>query len=168
MLAASARFRAYFAAPLFSEMEREYNVSVVARLEKYIDVFLPQRDGGLLMQYVKEGVGPDRAGRLIFEKDLMAMQSADALIAVLDGSTIDEGVAFEIGYMFALGKICVALQTDVRRALPTGNNPMIGSSISSVFQNIADLVDWARHAHLEPSLRDGTDVGLGDQFNVSN
>jgi hypothetical protein len=57
------RICAYFAAPLFNEMERGYNNHVTRQLEEYVDVFLPQRDGGLLMQYVKEGISPDGAVR---------------------------------------------------------------------------------------------------------
>src|SRR5688500_11787551 len=119
------RLRAYFAAPLFNQMERAFNADVVRQIEDRVDVFLPQRDGGLLMNYVKDGIRPDNAAKLIFENDLRAMENADLLVAVLDGSNIDEGVAFEIGFMYAMRKTCVGLQTDVRRALPTGNNPMI-------------------------------------------
>jgi nucleoside 2-deoxyribosyltransferase len=152
----AARFRAYFAAPLFNEMERNHNSRIVEQLEAYVDVFLPQRDGGLMMQHVKGGMSPDRAANLIFEKDRLAMASADILIAILDGSNVDEGVAFEIGYMFALGKFCVALQTDVRRALPTGNNPMIGSAMRFVFQTIRELVDWIEQLSQEREARDST------------
>jgi nucleoside 2-deoxyribosyltransferase len=134
-------------------MERGFNIDVCTKLEPFIDVFLPQRDGGLLMQKVKEGVSPDLAGRAIFDTDLQAMRHADFLIAVLDGSSIDEGVAFEAGYMFALGKTCVALQTDVRRALPTGNNPMIESSMTQIFQSVPDLVVWANDQHEGLHLR---------------
>lgn len=140
------RIMAYFAAPLFNEMERNYNWQVTKQLEAYIDVFLPQRDGGLLMQHVKEGMSSDVAAKLIFGKDLSAIQEAELLIAVLDGNSVDEGVAFEIGYMFATGGVCVALQTDVRRALPTGNNPMIGGAMTAVFQSVADLVDWVKRS----------------------
>jgi nucleoside 2-deoxyribosyltransferase len=136
-------------------MERNFNASVARQLEEHIDLFLPQRDGGLLMRHVKEGMSPDRAAQVIFETDLTAMETADLLIAVLDGSTIDEGVAFETGYMFALGKVCVGLQTDVRRALPTGNNPMIARPMRCVFQTVAELVDWARQLNSESHLLDG-------------
>jgi nucleoside 2-deoxyribosyltransferase len=131
-------------------MERNYNLAITAQLERYLDIFLPQRDGGLMMNRVKEGVSPDRAAREIFEIDLNAMKGATFLIALLDGSTIDEGVAFEIGYMFSLGKPCVGLQTDFRRALPTGNNPMIGSSMLSVFQSVSDLISWAQQVSEMP------------------
>jgi nucleoside 2-deoxyribosyltransferase len=149
-----ARLQAYFAAPLFNEMERNYNTSIVERLETYVSIFLPQRDGGLMMQYVKYGVSPDRAATLVFEKDLSAMAAADFIIAILDGSNIDEGVAFEIGYMFALGKPCIGLQTDVRRALPTGNNPMISSALRCVFQSVSELVDWIRQFSLDQASRE--------------
>jgi nucleoside 2-deoxyribosyltransferase len=149
MLAGQSRLRAYFAAPLFNEMERDFNLRVVTQLEKDIEVFLPQRDGGLLMQHVKEGASPDQAGRLIFENDIRAMRHSHVLIAVLDGGAIDEGVAFEIGYMFAIGRTCVGLQTDVRRALPTGNNPMIGTAMTQIFLSVADLVDWMSQRKLE-------------------
>jgi nucleoside 2-deoxyribosyltransferase len=152
MSVALNRPRAYFAAPLFNEMERSFNSAVVAQLEHHVDIFLPQRDGGLLMNHVKDGVSPDRAAKTIFDNDLSAMIAADFLIAVLDGATVDEGVAFETGYMFALGKTCIALQTDVRRALPTGNNPMIASSMSFVFQSIIELIDWVKQFSGEPEF----------------
>jgi hypothetical protein len=131
-------------------MERNHNMDITSRLEKHIDVFLPQRDGGLMMNHVRDGMSPDRAAHLVFEKDLSAMEHADVLIALLDGSTIDEGVAFETGYMFALRKTCVGLQTDVRRALPTGNNPMIGCSMQPIFQSVLELVEWALQLSEQP------------------
>jgi nucleoside 2-deoxyribosyltransferase len=151
------RLRAYFAAPLFNEMERDFNLRIVAQLERFVDVFLPQRDGGLLMQLVKEGASPDRAGRTIFENDIRAMRNSHFLIAVLDGSAIDEGVAFETGYMFAIGRACVGLQTDVRRALPTGNNPMIGAAMTQIFLSVADLVDWTSWQKVDLHSRVDTD-----------
>jgi nucleoside 2-deoxyribosyltransferase len=84
----------------------------------------------------------------VFENDRAAIDSADFLIAVLDGAGIDEGVAFEIGYAFGLGKHCVGLQTDMRRALPTGNNPMIGRSLQMIFGSRDELISWvADHSH---------------------
>jgi nucleoside 2-deoxyribosyltransferase len=137
--------RAYFAAPLFNEMERRYNLEVVERIENCLDVFLPQRDGGLLVKLVNEGLSVDAAERSIFEKDLSAIEAADIVISVLDGAHIDEGVAFELGFAFALGKPCVGLQTDARRQLPTGNNPMLNRSLSPIFQTQDHLLEWLQH-----------------------
>lgn len=90
----------------------------------------------------KEGISVEVAEQRIFEQDLAAIEGSDLLVAVLDGAHIDEGVAFETGYAFALGKVCVGLQTDGRRALPTGNNPMIGRSITVVCHSRKELIDW--------------------------
>jgi nucleoside 2-deoxyribosyltransferase len=136
------RMRAYFASPLFNEMERRFNSEVTQEIEKYLNVFLPQRDGGLLVKQVNDGVPVDLAERRIFEQDLAAIEASDLLIAVLDGAHIDEGVAFETGYAFAVGKPCVGLQTDGRRALPTGNNPMLSKSIAVVCQSRSELISW--------------------------
>jgi nucleoside 2-deoxyribosyltransferase len=144
-MTSSERMRSYFAAPLFNEMERRYNSEIVGEIEKFMNVFLPQRDGGLLVKLVNEGMPIQAAEQKVFEKDLAAIESADLIIAVLDGSHVDEGVAFEIGYAFALGKPCVGLQTDARRLLPTGNNPMIGRSLSFVCLSPQHLFEWVQH-----------------------
>jgi nucleoside 2-deoxyribosyltransferase len=144
--------RSYFAAPLFNEMERRFNLEIVSDLEKNVEVFLPQRDGGLLVKLVNEGLTVQTAEQTIFEKDLAAIESSDLVIAVLDGGHIDEGVAFEIGYAFALGKTCVGFQTDARRVLPTGNNPMIGRSLSFICQTRQHLLDWVENFYLSKPL----------------
>jgi nucleoside 2-deoxyribosyltransferase len=151
-MSAERRRRSYFAAPLFNEMERRYNLDIVSELEKSVEVFLPQRDGGLLVKLVNEGLAVQAAEQRIFEDDLAAIEHSDFVIAILDGGHIDEGVAFEIGYAFALGKPCVGFQTDARRALPTGNNPMIGRSLSLICQTRQHLVDWVQNfASSEPA-----------------
>lgn len=36
----------YLAGPLFSDAERTFNVMLASSLENWVDVYLPQRDGG--------------------------------------------------------------------------------------------------------------------------
>lgn len=132
----------YLAAPLFNEMERGLNARLCELLHPYAQVFLPQRDGELLVELTATGIQPDIAERRVFENDVRAMRQSDLLIAILDGSHIDEGVAFEIGFVNGLGKQCIAYQSDVRRALPTGNNPMISQGITRNFAQMRDLVSW--------------------------
>lgn len=136
--------RLYLASPLFTPRERDFNVELKESLRSAFDVYLPQEDGLLLADLVKQGIDVPVAEKMVFDADIASMSEVDALLAVLDGATVDEGVAFEIGYVHALGKTCVALQTDIRRQLPTGNNPMIGCSISQYFEDVDSLILWAR------------------------
>lgn len=138
------KWRLYFAAPLFNDMERRFNHELACQLEEFFDVFLPQRDGGLMAEMINAGVQPQVAARNVFQMDINALNLSDVLVIVLDGRTVDEGAAFELGYAHALGKPCYALQTDVRRLLSTGNNPMIDSCLERTFQSVDELLVWAR------------------------
>lgn len=134
---------AYFAAPLFSEGELQFNQQIVNKLEKHIDVFLPQRDGGKLTDLLARGVSRSAAYRSIFDRDVEAIRSSDVLIIVLDGRAVDEGAAFELGFAHALGKVCVALDTDPRKLFPAGHNPMIEVPLQALFRTVHELETWA-------------------------
>lgn len=136
------RRKAYLAGPLFSDAERSFNELVTDKLINSMDVYLPQRDGGLMSDMVRDGVAPHVAACRVFRRDLDAIHDCDVLIAILDGQTIDEGVAFELGIAFAHSKRCVGLQTDSRRLAAWGNNPMITGALEAVFASIDELVNW--------------------------
>jgi nucleoside 2-deoxyribosyltransferase len=137
----------YLAAPLFNERERDFNKSLAALLKTNCDVFLPQRDGLLLAELLASGMPPNVAETRIFERDRLALMECEMLVAVLDGAHIDEGVAFEIGFAHARGCLCLGLQSDSRRALPSGNNPMIGRALSSIFASTHDLTAFISLEH---------------------
>lgn len=109
--------RVYFAAPLFSEAELEYNRRLTERLEEAgHDVFLPQRDGIEIEQlYEKEGI-EDTADVMqeIYRIDRDAVYEADVLTALLDGQVPDEGVAVEMGIASENDIPVIALKTDRR------------------------------------------------------
>ncbi|MGE6662711.1 nucleoside 2-deoxyribosyltransferase [Pseudomonas sp. NPDC077408] len=132
----------YLAAPLFNDMELEYNLKLKSRLDVFFDVFLPQQDGLLLRSMVDSGVSIDTAERLVFDADIQAIRDADIVLAVLNGAHLDEGVAFELGFGFAIGKRCIGLKSDVRQCLPTGSNPMISQGCERIFNIEDDLVRW--------------------------
>ena len=138
----------YLAAPLFSEAELSFNSCLTNRLEKVVDVYLPQRDGGRLVDLIGEGVTPKHAYTCIFERDMEALRECDALVIVLDGRTVDEGAAFELGIAYSYRKPCVGYQSDPRRLLPVGNNPMIECALETVFDDAAHLAEWARRLSL--------------------
>ena len=130
--------RIYFAALLFSQAEREFNVKVTKILrENGFDVFLPQEYSGDI-----DVPDTDEKRRKLltgfFTKDIEAIESSDVLLIVLDGRVPDEGACFELGYAYASGKICVGLKTDSRVSEMGTDNAMI---VGSLGDNIATDID---------------------------
>lgn len=132
----------YFASPLFTETERKFNAEVAGKVEDYFDVFLPQRDGLLIPGEKIEREMYSEIKQKVFSGDISAINRCNFFLAVLDGRTIDEGVAFELGYAFAKGKTCVSLRTDPRQLAEWGNNPMITQAVSEAFSTIDELYNW--------------------------
>ncbi len=138
------KLKVYLAGPLFSDAERTFNERLCRRIANFVDVYLPQRDGGLMSDMIQKGVPNHIASLRVFKCDMSAIHQADYLIAILDGRSIDEGVAFELGIAFSHSKRCIGLQTDSRRLASWGNNPMITGALEIVFESVEDLVDWLK------------------------
>jgi nucleoside 2-deoxyribosyltransferase len=65
-------------------------------------------------------------------KDLKLVDECDFLLAVLDGSDVDSGVALEIGYAYVKGKKMIGYRSDTRQSgdmPPLKVNVMIGDCI---------------------------------------
>lgn len=154
------RKQIYIAAPLFNERECEYNRKIRDLLISKFNVFLPQEDGLLLEDLVANGMEKNAAEKIIFEADISAIKDSDIIVAILDGANIDEGVAFELGFCRALEKVCVGLQTDVRRQLLTGNNPMISQSCLAIFDSIKELHRWLTVKYVTPNCLTKRPTGL--------
>jgi nucleoside 2-deoxyribosyltransferase len=136
----------YVAGPLFSEGELEFNRRLSNRLGRYFRVYLPQRDGILLASVARSTRSHQRIPKAagdIFRADVAAIRNSDVLLIVLDGRAVDEGAAFELGFAHAVGLNCYGLQTDPRRLLPYGNNPMISGALIRVFASLDELTTWA-------------------------
>lgn len=124
--------KVYFAAPLFNEAEKAFNVQLAAVLEEAgYEVFLPQRDGfeaAMLFDLTQA-----QKSKMIFDLDIGALEKADVLFMVLDGRIPDEGACVELGYAFAKGKPCYAIKTDVRAAeLDLELNPMLAECFRTI------------------------------------
>ena len=145
------RPRIYLAGPLFSLAERTFNHNLKKMLTPYFDVYLPQEDGGLIVNMIKAGLPPKLASQKVFDIDIRAMNECDVVLIILDGRTIDEGAAFELGFAHAKGKPCYGLKTDFRQLLATGNNPMIDGPLEQTFESIEELLDWAKSYHKQKS-----------------
>ncbi len=104
----------YFAGPLFTPYERAFIDECAAMLRADgFEVFVPHEH--------ELAIDVDVTAALIFSKDRPGIEGADAMLAILDGPSVDDGTACEIG-MFA--ELCrsggehyrgiVAITTDIR------------------------------------------------------
>lgn len=144
----------YLAGPLFSQAELQFNQGLKELLSRFFDVYLPQEDGQLLVNLLKDGVPLGAAKKSIFSHDMAALENSDILLILLDGRTVDEGAVFELGVAFSMGKKCVGFQTDPRRLLPSGNNPMIDCALGRLIHSHEDLIGWAKDEHATGTKRD--------------
>lgn len=144
----------YFAAPLFSQAELEFNRELTARFEDDgYDVFLPQRDGieNLDVYAEQENLeGMEEVMMEIFEIDRDAVLESDILIAILDGQVPDEGVAIEMGIAYENDIPIIGLKTD-RRIFAENEplNAMIWGVMSEYTEDVDEffeLVDEYRDA----------------------
>lgn len=103
----------YFASPLFTEMEQTYNSAIVTKLRQAfseeVEIYLPQENAAINDK-------SNYANSIqIAEGDNAHLEKADILIAILDGVTIDAGVASEIGYFYSMNKPIIGVYSDIRQ-----------------------------------------------------
>ena len=125
----------YFAGPLFSQAEKDYNLKLAKLLEDHgYKVFLPQRDGFEAAQLT--GKSEEELTKMIFEKDVSEILKADIVFMVLDGRIPDEGACVELGIAYANNKRCYGVKTDTRSAeMHLDLNPMIAGCFKKIFKN---------------------------------
>jgi nucleoside 2-deoxyribosyltransferase len=132
--------RVYLAAPLFTEAERAFNLVLARALEaEGHQVYLPQGA-------TPETEAADRTTRT-FYANLAALRRADAVVAVCDGSQVDDGTAWEIGYAYGKNIQIFALRTDARIVQRADEpiNLMILESLSELSPTIEQLVHAIRY-----------------------
>jgi len=124
--------RIYFAGPLFSAAERDWNVAFAAALrDAGHDVFLPQ----------EQEPGKDAPG--IFATDVGGIDWAEGLVAIMDGADPDSGTCWEVGYAYKKKPI-VLVRTDLRRNAGSGGsgyNPMLTESATARVDAVAAPLD---------------------------
>ena len=129
--------RVYVAGPLFSEAERAWLDALAARLRaEGFDCFVPHENFPELADVTLEQV---------YRIDSEGLQSANALVAWLDGPIVDDGTACEIGMFAELARSggdhyrrIVAITTDIRlerrragNVVGGGMNLFVGGAIES-------------------------------------
>ncbi|WP_414838960.1 nucleoside 2-deoxyribosyltransferase [Carnobacterium sp. TMP28] len=104
--------KAYFASPLFSEMELMYNQYLVRKIRELypeLELYVPQEQ----MEINDKSAYADSI--MIAKMDTEQLVSSQLMIAVLDGVSIDVGVATEIGVAYQAGIPIIGLYTDSRQ-----------------------------------------------------
>lgn len=139
----------YFAAPLFCQAEKAFNLILAERLEeKGFSVFLPQRDGIESNKPPYNTLSNEERQKTIFTTDRDKVLQADIFLIVLDGRVPDEGACVELGIAYGQkhlaqrDKLLIGLQTDSRAALPEIKlNAMVFGSLDYVVDNENDLIN---------------------------
>ena len=103
----------YLAGSIFTPYERAFLDDCATRMRaEGFDVFVPHEQTHL--------IGVDVTAEAVFAADARGVVDADAVLAVLDGPSVDDGTACEIGLFYGLKqhdperKGVVGLLTDLR------------------------------------------------------
>jgi hypothetical protein len=140
----------YFAAPLFCQAERAFNLQLTLELEKQgFTVFLPQRDGIESNKPPYNEMTSDQICQAIFLADRDKIHESDIFLFILDGRVPDEGACVALGIAYSQkvllkqDKLLVGLHTDMRGAFPVLGfklNPMIYSAFDHIAENENELI----------------------------
>jgi len=130
----------YLAGPLFTLAEQTWLRGLKATLMKQgHEVCWP-------LELFKDGQistwGPT-APRRIMERCRDALDKCDLVVAWIDGTQVDDGTAWEVGYAYAHSKPIHGLRTDFRQGGDTPHsivNAMIEGSCQTISRSVADLL----------------------------
>lgn len=121
--------RVYIAGPLFSKAERKWLREVISHLKQRLDV-------EIYWSWEKQGK-QNLSLKEIFEVCRHGLDISDAMVAILDGSQVDDGTAWEIGYFYAQKKgPIIGLRTDLRNA---GETPI--SRVNAMIEGCCNITD---------------------------
>lgn len=120
----------YFAGPMFAKSDLLYNEMLVKKIRELspeITVYLPQEN---------EAINDKTAyadSQIIALADTEKVLESDLMIALLDGPTIDAGVASEIGVAYAKNIPVLGLYTDTRQQ--GGTHPKKLAALQDLAEN---------------------------------
>lgn len=120
----------YFAAPLFAKSDLMYNAALVQEIRlKYPEaiVYLPQENGEINDKTAYAD------SKMIALADTKKVLESDLMIALLDGTVIDPGVASEVGIAYAKKIPVLGLYTDSRQQ--GGDNQKKLAALRTVAEN---------------------------------
>jgi nucleoside 2-deoxyribosyltransferase len=132
--------RVYFAAPLFTQGEWLWNLSLAEALRNLgLNIILPQSSAEPML---KGGQAFDADG--LFSTNIAEIERADVVLAVLDQADPDSGTCWECGYAYKAGRPLIGLRTDFRPAGDDSSRPvnlMLGRSCKEFVALQPDKID---------------------------
>ena len=126
--------RVYLAASLFTQLERVWNRTLAAAIERAYPkarVTLPQDIK------IRGDYADPRNNAHLFARCIEGIDRADVVLAVVDGAEVDSGTSWEMGYAYAKGKPVVGLRTDFRPGVEHGVNIMLSRSCRYLVRNFS-------------------------------
>lgn len=123
----------YYANALFSQAEINYNAQLAAKirqLDPMIDLYLPQENDAINDKQAYAD------SKMIAQADTEKLLQSDLIIAILDGLSIDTGVASEVGVAYAKNIPIIGLYTDTRQQ---------GSSNRKKLQALSEIAENQFH-----------------------
>jgi len=129
----------YYAGPLFTEAERQWNRANAVTLRAlwpHGDVLLPQE---FCAAFDKPPGGVPDFGT-IFTACVEHLDRAGVVLAIVDGADPDSGTCWEIGYAYARGIPVVGLRTDWRPGEDGLANCMITRSCTAVVRRLDEAL----------------------------
>ena len=139
----------YLAGPIFSEAEQDWLRQLKTKIEEFARE--KDREVGVIWPYELisrsdiESLG-DSAKQEVFDRCKSNLGQADFLVALLDGSQVDDGTAWEVGYFYSIRdrSRIIGIRTDFRRAGETQNsvvNAMVEMSCGRIVRSVEELME---------------------------
>lgn len=139
----------YFAAPLFSKAEKEFNQILCDKLESAgFTVFLPQRDGVEKDKPSYDTMPKEERRVTMFNLDKEKIFDCDIFLFILDGRVPDEGACVELGIAYT--QRCIAERKKYLIGLVTNKfrfkslNPMIRVPLDYIAESEEDLIEYIK------------------------
>lgn len=140
----------YLAGPLFSEAERNWDAMLKEQIESQASALGKEVDVVWPYQFITaeeiERLGGE-AHREIFRRCMTALLDTDIVVANLDGTQVDDGTAWEIGFFFrnkSENSKIIGIRTDFRSAGDFSHsvvNLMIECSCDHVVRSAEELME---------------------------
>jgi nucleoside 2-deoxyribosyltransferase len=112
----------YLAGPLFTQAEWQWNERLAEKLrEGPLHVILPQDRAEPMLK----GTRPFDP-QLLFSANIESIESADVIVAILDGADVDSGTSWECGYAFKAQRPVIGVRTDIRAG---GDDPKAATNL---------------------------------------